>query len=171
MANWQKKILSSFLVLMIFGCVNDKNSYENTAMITIRLSVQTDKDEIFQIYYLDDQSVDHYSIKKRLIAKLQGNERNQNIVFQLPIDKPLKKFRIDLGESNNQSCLEIDKMEMSLGKAKVHIDPKAYHRYFNSNIYVEQKNSIFCRRTINGKYDPFIESSALLIKKLELELR
>lgn len=178
------KILKFIIIgCFLFSCVNEKsdqnisNTIESSTKmekdnsIRVYLKVKVMEDDKFQLFYISEPLKGKYEPKDRIQKNVEGKNEFQTIVFQLPEDILPYKFRIDLGEKGHETSIEIDHIEIKLNKNKILIDSTTIHRFFQKNIYLDSGDEkIFSRKKVSGKYDPFLTSTAFLIKKIELEL-
>lgn len=160
--------VSVFLLFVIFPFFEAcKNTHENSPLkVEVHISAEPDK---FQLFYIPNVAKDGYIEENRI--SLTTNQPDTIISFELPIQEIPSRFRVDLGETGYETCIRINRVVFKQDNFNLEIDSKTYHRYFLPNIYVRQMGSEFCRFSVNGRYDPFIESSELLHKQLYLEFR
>ncbi len=52
---------------------------------------------------------------------------------------------------------------------EINIDKSLIDIFFQPNRYLQKTSNGYFRIVVNGKYDPFLESSPLLNKKIEIE--
>lgn len=154
-----------FVIFLIFeACIDTRES--SPLIVELYISAEPDK---FQLFYIPYEAEDGYKNENRVY--FTTNPTDTIISFALPIQEIPSRFRVDLGERGYESCIRINRFVFKQGNFNLEIGPETYHRYFLPNIYVRQKGSEFCRFSVNGRYDPFIESSELLNKQLYLEFR
>lgn len=155
-----------FLLLLLISC----KQVESEA-IEFNMRVKSMNDDIFQLFYVNDPRLsftDSLLIRKRII----GKEMFQNITFEIPSKKQILKLRFDIGERGLKSDVIIESMNIVFGEKSILINQTNFHRLFSPNIFIETDNfRLFKRKSINGKYDPFFQSKALLEKKMQLEFR
>ena len=104
-----------------------------------------------------------------MAIQVKGGAYSQKLNFSLP-GLP-EKFRIDLGETGNEEEVIIEKIIIKHKGISIPIDQNVMHRFFKINIYGERTPWGYKRMSVGNRYDPFIESTALLHKKMELTYR
>lgn len=157
---------SVFFIIMVLLCVSCKKQEENVFRAFINIKVL--EDDNFQIFYIDNLELG-YSEKKRKTIQVKGTEEFQTIVFELPHGVFPKMFRIDLGENKKESPIEIESVTLKHNDKTIEINDLIFDRFFKPNIYLDKTDKTFLRHSINGRYDPFLLSTPLLNKKIELE--
>ena len=154
-----------FLLLFLIACNNrTQNNNKNNFKITLKARVL--QDDKFQVFYVDEKNKG-YSEDNRITTSVYKSQDFQEITFLLNTI-PLK-FRIDLGENRYESIVEIEKVILDNGNDKIELDNSALHRFFESNIYLKRVQKGYSRKALDNRYDPFIESTPLLEKKIELQ--
>ena len=153
-----------FLLLFLIACNNrTQNNKKNNFKITLKARVL--QDDKFQVFYVDEKNKG-YSEDNRITTSVYKSQDFQEITFLLSTI-PLK-FRIDLGENRYESIVEIEKVILDNGNDKIELDNSALHRFFESNIYLKRVQKGYSRKALDNRYDPFLESTPLLEKKIEL---
>lgn len=156
-----------FSILILFSCRNT-NQNNNKEIFKITLIAKVLEDDKFQVFYINMKN-QGYTEDKRIVANVQRSLGYQEITFQLNTI-PLT-FRIDLGENGHNSIVEVDKVVLDNGNKKIELNNNVLHRFFEANIYTRKVDKGYHRNAVEGRYDPFINSTALLEKKLELEFK
>ena len=154
-----------FSILLLFSC-NTRNRNISKDIFKITLVAKVMEDDIFQVFFIDEINKG-YTDDKRIVVNVKQSLDFQEITFQLN-SIPLT-FRIDLGEKGYDSLVAIDKVILENGSKRIELDNNVLHRFFEANIYISKIGSEYHRSTVEGRYDPFINATALLEKKLELE--
>jgi hypothetical protein len=153
-----------FLCCLLFGCNNKAAiSQELTIKITFRL---IDDDRI-KLYYIPEHN-NTYDEENMIETKITGSIEMQSI--DVVLNEIPKKFRIDLGESKHETIISIASVLIGTKSDTIEVNKKTIHRFFSPNIYTILVKNGFRRIKIKNRYDPFLESTALLHKKIELEL-
>ncbi|WP_347923215.1 hypothetical protein [Pontimicrobium sp. SW4] len=176
-----KKIILSCLVIFSFSCKNeDKKATEvqtpikkevvKDNLFKIIMEAKVKEDDKFQVFFTDDSPEESFSANKRLVKNIVGSEEFQTLEFVLPKEVLPFKFRIDLGENSYETLVEIGVIKLEYNNEVIEIDPLTLERFFQPNIYLQKTDNGFMRKTIDGRCDPFLMSTPLLIKKIELEL-
>ena len=156
-------LLLSFLIF--FSC-KQANKAKIDEIFNITLNIKVFEDDKFKVYYLEKEH-SGYDEKNKVEVNVTGSNSYQDINFalsQLP-----HKFRIDLGESGIESKIWISGVTIEYKQQKIGIEDNALHRFFKPNIYLKRAQKGYIRKTIDNRYDPFLESTPLLEKKIELE--
>lgn len=178
-----KRIVIIFLILIAVGC---KNKNQSTSDIEIQetikeevkrdnqfkviMDVTVKEDDKFQLFYIDDSPEGTFTPEKRVVFNLKGDDSPQKIQFTLPQKVLPYKFRIDLGENNIETIVLINEIKLQYNNEKIVIDSLVLERFFQPNIYLQKTENGYLRKTIEGRCDPFLVSTPLLIKKTEIEL-
>ncbi len=147
-------------------CFSCKKKEENVFRVFIDIKVL--EDDNFQVFYIDDLE-SGYSEKNRKTIQVKGISEFQTIVFELPNNVLPKMFRIDLGENKKESPIEIKSVKLKHNDKVIEINDLVLDRFFKPNIYIEKVDKAFLRQSIESRYDPFLSSTPLLNKKMELE--
>lgn len=170
------------LVIIFIGCKN--NQKRNTAerphlakseevihddLFKVLLDVTIFEDDRFQLFYVDDMPEGTFSAEKRLAYNIKGKDTSQKIKFTLPKEVFPYKLRIDFGENKIETPVKINSIELKYNSDSIVIDALVLEHFFHPNIYLEKGDSGYLRKTLNGRYDPFLVSTPLLDKKIELE--
>ena len=172
-----------FILFIIFiGCKN--NQKRNTAerphlakseevihddLFKVLLDVTIFEDDRFQLFYVDDVSEGVFSAEKRLACNVKGKDTSQKIKFTLPKNVFPHKLRLDFGENKIETPVKINSIELKYNSDSIVVDALVLEQFFQPNIYLEKRKSEYLRITLNGRYDPFLVSTPLLDKKIELE--
>jgi len=92
--------------------------------------------------------------------------------FNLPNQIRPHKFRIDLGENNEQKNIRIDEIKILHNNNIISIKDSLIPYFFVINNYLKLKdsNGNFDIQEKEKKRDPFITSNATLNKKIKIEL-
>lgn len=157
------------------NCKNDKivnngQTSVNGEIFRVIINVKVLEDDKFQLFYVDDSSEGKYNINKRTVTYVNGKNEFQSVEFKLPANVLPRKFRIDVGENNYETAIDIKEIEIKFNNNLIKINDKVLERFFQPNQYLKKLKNNYMRIKIDGRYDPFIDSTPLLIKKIELEL-
>lgn len=161
-----KGIFVSIISFLLLASCNTRNKNINGNFFKITLIAKVLEDDKFQVFYIDEIGKG-YTEDKRITTKVNKSQDFQEISFVL--NKVPLKFRIDLGENRHRTIVEIDKVILDNGSKQIELNSAVLHRFFDTNIYTSKVEHGYNRRDVQGRYDPFISSTALLMKKLELE--
>lgn len=174
------------LAICLISCKNDNNKetkkdeqeivdtkeavVADENIFKIHLNLTVEKDDIFEVYYTSDSVEEKFSAKKKVRKKITGNSQVQEVVFELPVDVLPYNFRIDLGQNKELSSLMIHHIKLELNGEFIDIDQSLIKSFFAFNQFIEHENGHFSLKEVKGKWDPFMISKAVLIKKIEIEL-
>lgn len=151
---------------------NFRNPEANKTGFHISLLMEIEKDDVLEVYYIDDPKKQAFQSDKKIRKKVLGNTQNQEIQFNLPDKIKLHKFRIDLGENRNQKNIKIQEIKIGHKENVISIKDSLIPYFFDINNYLDlnNKNGDFKIQDKENKRDPFIISNATLIKKMKIEL-
>ncbi len=159
-----------FLVLLtgILSCNQwGQESLENKDLeliLVIKIPVQ----ERIQLFY-QDIAQEAFTDKKRLYKDVNPSPNFQKVKFKISTGHIPHKLRLDLGENRNENDIEISQIVLvQLDTLKM--TKNNFERYFQGNKYVEICGSNFSRRVRNNEYDPYLTSTPLLTKTIQLKL-
>lgn len=159
------KTYSLILVYFLFvGCTNKTKPNE---FIQIGINLKLLDSDVIKLYYVINEQ-DTYTEENVEIFNIKGSTDFQHITFRFR--QAPKKFRIDLGENSFENEIHFSSIIISKDKDSIVISNRTMHRFFRPNIYAIPINNGFKRIKVKNRYDPFLESTALLRKKIELEL-
>jgi hypothetical protein len=175
-----RKIVLVILLITAFACKEEAKKKEikepvkkevvKDNIFRVFIEVKTQEDDKFQLFYIDDSPEGKFNGDKRLVQQVKGGDEVQIIQFTLPKEVLPYKFRIDLGENNYETIVVIKKVKLMYNNEVIEIDDLTLPRFFKPNVYLEKVETGYLRKTIDGRNDPFLLSTPLLIKKIELEL-
>lgn len=163
----KKSFIYIFSLLILFSCKNEKKN-PNHESLKIIVKARILEDDKFQVFYIDGVNKG-YTENRRIWKTVKGSKAFQEITFLLPTIPT--EFRIDIGENRHESIVEISKIILDDGNNQIEIKCDALHRFFKPNIYTKKVDCGYLRMVIDNRYDPFISSSALLNKKMELNFK
>lgn len=175
-----KKTSLLFFILINTACKNEKKDnlnldinvnqkVESTYIFEVSMEAIVKEDDKFQLFYVDSYPDDSFTPENRVVSIIKGSQDAQKIKFMLPENILPYKFRIDLGEYKNESPIEINEINLKYNTNSIIIDKAILNRFFQPNIYLERVDNNYFRKFIDGRYDPFLVSTPLLNKKIELE--
>lgn len=150
--------------------VETKTAATDKDIFKIHMNLTVQKDDIFEVYYTSESVEEKFSAKKKVRKKIKGALQSQSIVFELPVDVFPYNFRIDLGQNKQQETLIIHNINIELNGEVTSIDQSLIKSFFVLNKFVEYNNGQFNLKEIKGRWDPYLTSKAVLIKKIEIEL-
>ena len=159
------KILSTVLISGLLISCGEKKTEEKeqvaepTAVITnpikVSLNAIVPKDDTLQIYYRFDPKSNFESMYV-VNAVVKGSDIAQDITFDIPSDKSVSDFRIDLGNNKDQSPIEIKNFNMSFEGKSFNVKDTLFYQYFQNNEFIEytRDKAIAKPISISGNYDP-----------------
>ncbi|WP_394974403.1 hypothetical protein [uncultured Croceitalea sp.] len=139
-----------------------KTSQELTIKIMFRLL----EDDRIKFYYIPEHS-NTYSEDNMIETKVKGSIEVQSI--EIILNQIPKKLRIDLGEDKHETPISITSIIIGTTRDSIDINEKSIHRFFSPNIYAIKSENGFERKNLDNRYDPFLESTALLHKKIQID--
>ncbi len=157
------KLYIILLLCLFFTSCKDKLAETQELVIGITFKIVED-DEIKLYYVLEEKGTFNETDSKQV--QVNGLTEFQNVDFILP-GTP-KRFRIDLGEKGNETPFYISSVTLVQKKKIIKINESQINRFFKANIYATRFEKGYERKEVLSRYDPFIESTALLSKKMEL---
>lgn len=158
------KLSSIFFLFFLFLSCKDKEVKKE--FLKISISVKLIEDDSIKLYYILDEK-GTYNERNSIEVAVKGSLDLQSVEFalkQIPY-----KFRIDLGDNRNKSEVHFSAVNISFKNKNITINENAIDRFFKPNIYVSLTANGYLRKEVDNRYDPFIESTALLQKKLQIE--
>jgi len=162
-----------WIIFIIFfsSCKNkfekDKEHYFNRFKITLNYKIE--QNDIIQVFYAS-KTADNYSEKKSIIKEAKKDSIYKQILFVLPKGVIPAKIRIDLGENQKVNKISIKEVKISRNNKQFVIDSTMIKYFFSPNKYLKYNthNNIFTTKIISEKTDPYLLSTPLLNKKLEI---
>ncbi len=164
--------LAFYLVLVFFAsCKNQRNEGAPESVFKITLEAKVNEDDKFQLFYVEDDVNNRYSAERRVTRTIEGKKEFQKIELSLPKGVFPQRFRIDVGENKINTAIEINTIVLSFKREKIVINNLTFERFFEPNIYLEKNKKGYLRKTFKGRYDPFLESTPLLNKRIEIAFK
>jgi hypothetical protein len=151
-------------IILVLSCRDFHEDPDRQILVILKTVVR--EDDRFKLYYIPQGHIG-YSERHKIEKVVSGSDQVQNIVFELS-EMPIK-FRVDIGENRHETEILIRQITITKDDKQINIDPGLIDRYFKANIYIQNNAGAISRRLRGNRYDPFIESTALLEKKLYLE--
>jgi hypothetical protein len=156
-------------VLFLFFLCSCKSIQHESTVITIDFKCLND--DIVRLFYTDNETPE-FSVENMLSEHIKGKNQFQTIIFEIPKEKRLTSFRIDLGENRIETPVFIKEITINYGEQELIMSDKRLSRYFKENIYVETSDYYeFGRKSVDNRYDPFLKSTALLEQHMYLKFR
>ncbi len=145
----------------ILSCWQEKSNFPLLIDITLR----SPKKENIKLYYVSN-SKQAYSERFSKTIAIKGSAALQNISFQLN-EIPFR-FRIDFGQDGNKDEIFVENLVLQNDTDKIKIQGKELHRFFKPNVYMDIEGGRISRKENASKYDPYMQSTALLHQKMRL---
>lgn len=160
------KIIScTLLFISLIGCQQETKKKPFKIAMTIKI----EEDDSFQLFYTTSKNEKFSTQQHYKKIGVLGKNEFQTICFDLTLQKPPNNFRIDLGENQHETPIEIKSIELIFKKDTVRINGATVHRFFHLNESLQKiGNQTFLRKKIDLNYDPFLVATPLLHKKIEL---
>lgn len=176
------KFLSICTVLSFYTC-NDKVSKDEKAIpvekttkynsvFKISLNIVVPNDDTLELYYQDYNNV-NYTYRTKIETEVKKSPSAQDIHFSLPKEVFPTSLRFDFGRNNSEETITINSILMTYEDFSMSISPQEFHSFFVPNkfaTYTKETGQVG-RKVVDGKYDPYFNSRAVFIKRLELEAR
>ena len=173
-----------FIYLIIIACSSDQSGTDTTCLEKFRnldtnknksqiaLRLKIEKDDVLEVYFINDPKELAFQANKKIRKKVRGSTEIQEVHFNLPNQIRPHKFRIDLGENNEQKNIRIDEIKILHNNNIISIKDSLIPYFFVINNYLKLKdsNGNFDIQEKEKKRDPFITSNATLNKKIKIEL-
>lgn len=170
-------ILMLSLVNVILNSCNDKQKEQNDILISnvafsegfaVNVLVTAEMDDIFDMFYALDSLDEKFTESNKIRKVIKGTGEPELISFLVNQENVLK-FRIDLGRNLNQEGVTIHSIEIKSNSKALTIESNLLKYFFNENRFMRFINNGEIQFTPNRLKNPFITSSALLNKKMQIE--
>lgn len=149
------------------GISQNENVRDNILKVVMEVKVL--EDDTFHLFYFEDASQASFEVEKRISVPVSGSDDFQSLEFELPAHVIPSKFRMDVGERDLLTPVEIRDIKLNYNANYVELTNSVFDRFFQTNIYLEKSKNTFMRKEVNGRSNPFFVSTALLIKKMHIE--
>ncbi|WP_159022156.1 hypothetical protein [Formosa sp. L2A11] len=170
-----KNILILLCFFQLFSC-KKKGENSNLKQTTIDnvfsvdLNIKILEDDKLQLFFIQDNSESGFSFQKKVNVNVQGKDEFQVVSFKLPSNVIPIRFRLDLGDNRKESEVQIKSILIRLNNNVISVDNSTIQRLFNPNKYLITSDYIsFERKIIGNDYDPYLLSTPLLNKKIEID--
>lgn len=157
-------VLGALLIFWAIFSVLSKKELKPTKIV-IDLETMTLENDIFYIYYLQE-GVKKWSDENSVHQRISGSETVQNLQFELPINKPINRLRIDIGANKNQKPILLKSITISSATGVIKIN-NDFLKSFDLNAYAILTDNRFSPKILNNRYDPFLVSKPNISKALE----
>lgn len=167
---------SHFLLVVCLGanfflsiaCGNKMNEVSRERF-KIEIEILIGKKDKLEIFFKEDE-MEGYDEHHKVQKMVDGKSQVQKLEFFLPSGIFPSSIRLDLGENIKQEQVQLqhikftfneELLEMSLDEIPFFFVPNQYINYDRSSGRAELNE-------LNSKYDPYLESTPLLMKKLDI---
>jgi len=133
--------------------------------ILVEVDVRVQENDIFYVYYLDEdqkQWSDNFSKYQRI----KGSDKEQKITFELPVEKPIQKIRLDIGANKQQGPIKVKSITLK-SEIGQNVFSDSIPELFDLNAYAVYKNGYYYPKEVSGRYDPFLVSKEQVSNTLE----
>mgnify|MGYP000843853186 FL=1 len=115
---------------------------ESKVNVTVDMVVPVD--DSFQLFYTEDNTL-NFSEEKCVRVNVQGKEKSQKIVFELPDDVAFTFMRFDVGENKQQKEMKIENFVIKYYDRKFEAKGNLFFQYFspNNQLKVDNQKSTF----------------------------
>lgn len=169
------------IIISLISCKNDnKNESSNSETkelieakvpgIKFSIDAIIKDNDTLQVYYRYDTSSDYVS-EQSVNAVVKGSDSIQEVNFEIPGDKVIADFRLDIGNNVNQRPIQFKGFKMELNGKRFQTVDTMFIQYFNPNNQIEYDRKTSTATILKNitPYDPlFVPREPLLdeIKKL-----
>lgn len=169
-------LLLSLTNVILISC-NVKQKEQNNILVsnevfsdsfTVNVLVTAERDDIFDMFYVLDSLDEKFTESNKIRKVIKGTGEPELISFIVDHANVLK-FRIDLGRNLNQEGINIHSIEIKSKSKTLLIKGILLKYFFNENRFMRFKNKGEIQFIPNRLKNPFITSSALLNKKMQIE--
>ena len=164
-----RKIIFIAITLLTISCKNEnktnikndkqKDTKEINSFLSVTVKAKVQEDDKFQLYF-SEAITGQYHPEDIVEVGVKGENKFQNITFDLPKYIYPIKMRIDLGVRKIETPVFIEEIVFSTGANKKIFTRFELLEYFRPNKYIDFDKSLnrYNRKTISDIYDPFIVS-------------
>ncbi len=136
---------------------------------TLILKTSVIKDDVFKVYYTENDSIG-FNEKNTIKSKVKGRNEAQDITFYFPKEKQPIKFRIDLGSNKKQEFFKIQSIKLKNQKNSLIIHQDSLLNYveiLNKSLSYDSINNYYkVIKKPNRKYLPALISNKKLTQEL-----
>jgi hypothetical protein len=153
--------------------VVSRKKQENDNRFKVILNVKMIENNRIDLFYIGDNPESGFNDQELVSKNILGDDEFQVVELELPKDILPYEIRIDLGENSKkvETIVEINYIKLIFNKNVIEINSQTLDVFFQPNIYLEKvSNGVYLRQVVDGKFDPFLMSKAILNKKIEIEL-
>jgi len=172
--------MSLMLILLFLSCKNEKRTGEGSSVdggqgvpsdqLVIELSVLVEEDDVFEMFYKEKEST--YSSVNSQKTQVKGSALPQLLRFSLDQHTYPQNIRLDFGSNPKQKSVQVVFIRLRFNEATHAFTKEELKKYFKPNKYlVFDFDTMKAEpKTVDEKYDPYLESNNLsaFINKLIL---
>lgn len=175
-----------YLLILMFGLTEtmliscaDKQKGHNDILVSnvafangfaVNMWVSAEMEDFFDMFYTVDSLDEKFSESKKIRKIIRGTGRPELISFLVNRENVLK-FRIDLGRNQDQGGITIHSIEIRSKSKALMIKGNLLKYFFNGNRYMRILDNGEIQFSSNRSKVPFMTSSALLNKKMQIEFQ
>lgn len=164
-----KKIFFTAIILLTMNCKNEnktivkrdkqENKIEVNSYLSVIVKAKIQENDKFQLYF-SEEITGQYRPENIVEVEVKGENKFQNVTFNLPKYIYPIKMRIDLGVRKIETPVVIDEIIFSSGTNKKVFAGSELLEYFRPNKFIELDtvSQKYNRKSIDEVYDPFIIS-------------
>ena len=104
--------------------------------LKVILTAKVIKDDVFQLFYWE-KAEKSFKIKNSVKTKVVGEDKFQDIIFELPTLTDLFRLRLDIGENSKQQKVVIDKIEFNSQDGEIPFNVSEFDKLFAPNRFIE----------------------------------
>jgi len=164
-------IIALVLLSVITGCKKEDSKTSVPAAeeaaaepaVQVVLDMVVKKDDTFEMFYVEDESLDFGDNKTRV--KVKGKNESQEIVFNFPDNASIGNLRFDAGENPEQDEMTINKVIIKQKDKELELSAADFFTHFTASGYVKTFPEKFSFKGIkvNNVYDPMIYGNTTLM--------
>lgn len=145
---------------------------EKDNVFKLQFDIKLLENDKFRVFYAENSLDEKFNGEQMIVTSIKGSPEFQTVSIKLPANILPYKLRVDVGENGikNETVIEFKSIKLELNGNNIIINNDIMNNFFKPNSYLEKTEKGFKRKVVKGKYDPFLVSTALLNKKIEIEL-
>lgn len=153
----KKYITFSIISVLVFliGYVLLKQYKIKPDEIFVELEAVVLEDDTFQLFYLAE-GMSNFTEEQSIKVEVRGTNDRQKIKFSIPINIPIVKFRIDIGENSSQEPIKLNYVKISSVNRAYQYDVR---EDFTANSFIQADSKQIKAQIVDHQYDPFFESN------------
>lgn len=162
-----RKTIFTVIILLTLGCKNnskinvksDKQENKVESYLSVTVKAKVEEDDKFQLYFSEDIT-GQYHPDDIVEVNVKGEDKFQDITFNLPKRIYPIKIRIDLGTRKIETPIKINEIVLSTGTNNKVFKNAELLEYFKPNKFIklDEASQSYDRKTVEGVYDPYLIS-------------